>query len=141
MTVSDALLDAAAHDEPKARELITGWSYSPAKQLGGNRLPGVWLTGQTLRMLEHTPAGVLHIDLRACRQYDGGVRAAAATACPALLLLGARDLMAPPRNAALLEGTLPDARTVVLPDTGHAMMNEAPDAVLDALRDFLMPRA
>jgi pimeloyl-ACP methyl ester carboxylesterase len=57
--------------------------------------------------------------------------------CPALLVLGARDQMAPPRNAAALAQALPHARTVTLPDTGHAMMIEAPDALLDALRGFL----
>jgi pimeloyl-ACP methyl ester carboxylesterase len=137
MTVSDALLDAAARDQPKACEMITGWSYSPAKQLGGNRLPGVWLTGQTLRMMERGTPGVLHTDLRACHAYADGLASAAAVSCPALLLMGARDLMAPVRNAAPLRDALRDVRSVVLPDTGHAMMSEQPDAVLDALRGFL----
>jgi len=136
MVVSDALLDAAANDEPKAFELIAGWSHSAAKQLGGNRLPGVWLTGQTLRMMERGAAGVLHTDLGACHAYANGLQAAAAVTCPVLLLTGARDLMAPARTAADLRDALRDARSVVLPDTGHAMMTEQPDAVLDALRGF-----
>jgi pimeloyl-ACP methyl ester carboxylesterase len=138
MAVSDALLDAAAHDEPKAFELITGWSYSPAKQLGGNRLPGVWLTGQTLRMMERGAPGVLHADLRACHAYANGLQAAATVARPVLLLMGARDLMAPSRSTTALRDALRDARSVILPDTGHAMMSEQPDDVLDALRAFLV---
>ena len=32
---------------------------------------------------------------------------------------------------------LPDKRVLTLPGSGHAMMAEQPDAVLDALRAFL----
>jgi pimeloyl-ACP methyl ester carboxylesterase len=56
-------------------------------------------------------------------------------------MLGARDIMAPVRNAQALIAALSDVRTVSLPETGHALMAERPDAVLDALRSFLMPGA
>ena len=45
--------------------------------------------------------------------------------------------MAPPKNANELIGTLRDVRAVELPDCGHALMAEQPDAVLDALRTFV----
>ena len=61
----------------------------------------------------------------------------AAVRCPALLLVGERDVMTPPKGARALADALPDARTVVLPDCGHMMMVEQPDATLDALRGFL----
>jgi pimeloyl-ACP methyl ester carboxylesterase len=137
MAVSDALLDAAAADEPRARAMITGWSHGPAHQLGGSRQPGTWLSGQTLRLLERATPGVLHVDLSACRRYANGMQAAAAVECPVLLVLGARDQMAPPRNAAALENALRDAHVVTLPGAGHAMMSEEPDQVLDALRGFV----
>jgi pimeloyl-ACP methyl ester carboxylesterase len=38
------------------------------------------------------------------------------------------------RNAQALIAALSDVRTVSLPETGHALMAERPDAVLDALR-------
>jgi pimeloyl-ACP methyl ester carboxylesterase len=137
MAVSEALLDAARDDEPLAHALITGWSHSPAKQLGGNRQPGFWLAGQTRALLGRAGRGVLHDDLAACQAYAGGLAAAARVRCPVLLVLGARDQMAPARNAKALADALQDARSVTLPDTGHAMMIEQPDAVLDALRAFL----
>ena len=137
MTVSDALLDAAAHDQPRAAALITGWSHSTPRQLGGNPVPGVWMMGQARRLLERTAPGVLHIDLRACHRYDDAAAAAAGVGCPVLFMLGERDVMAPPRQVAALQAALPNARTVVLPGAGHALMAEEPDAVLDALRDFL----
>ncbi len=67
----------------------------------------------------------------------GGLSAAARIRCPALLIVGQRDLMAPAKNAAALTAALADCRVVTVPDCGHSLMTEAPDAVLDALRDFL----
>ena len=57
--------------------------------------------------------------------------------CPTLVILGARDIMAPPKNAQGLIAALPDAKVVTVPDCGHALMAEQPDVVLDALRAFL----
>ena len=137
MPVNDALLDAARRDDHVAFELINGWSHSASRQIGGNRQPGIWMTGQSLALMERTPSGVLYTDLSACNAYAGGLEAAAAVRCPTLLLLGARDQMAPARNAAPLANALREARTVTLPTSGHALMSEEPDAVLDALRAFL----
>jgi len=137
MTVSDALLAAARAGDHLAYELINGWSFSAGKQLGGNPVPGIWMTGNALRLTERTPPGVLHADLAACNDYAGGLDAAAAVRCPALLIVGARDLMAPPRNTDALVAALPDKKVVTLPGCGHALMAEQPDAVLDALRRFL----
>jgi pimeloyl-ACP methyl ester carboxylesterase len=137
MPVADALLDAAKRNDHVAFELITGWSYSAGKQLGGNTMPGVWLTGNTMRLLERTSPGVLYADLVACSAYAGGLAAAAKVRCPALVIVGARDIMAPPNSARELIGALREARVVDLPECGHAMMAEQPDAVLDALREFL----
>ena len=81
---------------------------------------------------------MLHTDLRACDGYADGVAAAAAVRCPTLLLLGGRDAMAPPRAARGLADALAEKRVVTLDGCGHAMMSEQPDAVLDALRAFLM---
>ena len=137
MTVSDELLAAAAHNDHVAYELINGWSFSAGGQLGGNELPGVWMTGNAMRLLERNRDGVLSIDLLACHRYDGGLAAAAAVQCPALAILAARDVMAPLRNAQALVGALADVKTVTLAETGHSMMAERPGAVLDALRPFL----
>jgi pimeloyl-ACP methyl ester carboxylesterase len=137
MAVSDALLEAAKSNDHVAYELINGWSYSAARQLGGNPFPGVWMTGNAMRLLERTRANVLFTDLAACRDYAGGLVAAARARAPTLLLLGARDIMAPPKAARALIGALIDVRVVTLPECGHSMTSEQPDAVLDALRGFL----
>ena len=139
MPVSDVLLDAAKRDDPIAFDLITGWSFSASHQLGGNPQPGLWMTGGAYRLLERSPAGVLHADLLACQDYTDGLAAARDVRCPVLVIVGNRDLMAPPRNAQALIETLPAPRVVKLDDSGHSLMMEAPDAVLDALREFLGP--
>jgi pimeloyl-ACP methyl ester carboxylesterase len=97
----------------------------------------MWMMGTALRLMERSRPGTLHVDLRACNDYASGFAAAAAVRCPALLLVGARDLMTPPKAAQVLVDTLAEKRVVTLPDCGHAMMAEQPDAVLDALAAFL----
>jgi len=137
MEVSEGLLAAAKADDPVAFELISGWSTSYGKQLGGNTVPGMWLVGNDLRLMQRTPPGVLHTDLCACNAWTGGLDAASRVRCPTLIVMAARDLMTPPRAAKSLIDALAGVRVVTLPDTGHAMMAEQPDAVLDALRAFL----
>ena len=137
MLVSDDLIAAAAADAHLAYELINGWSFSAGKQLGGNAMPGMWMTGNALRLMERAGPGILHGDLLACRAYADGLAAAAAARCPVLAIMGERDLMAPPKGAQELLAALADKRAVMLKGTGHAMMAEQPDAVLDALRAFL----
>ena len=137
MLVSDELLTAARDDEHLAYEMIVGWSISAARQLGGNTVPGMWMTGSTLRLMERTRAGVLHSDLKACQAYDNGLVDAAAVRCPVLALVGGRDQMTPVKGARALLDTLAGVRVVTLKGAGHAMMAEQPDAVLDALRSFL----
>jgi pimeloyl-ACP methyl ester carboxylesterase len=137
MPVSDELLEAAKRDDHVAFELINGWSFSPGDQLGGNRVPGVWMTGNALRLMERSRPGALCADLLACHHYADGLTAAAGVRCPVLVIVGQRDLMAPPKSAAALIATLGDKHVVTIPDCGHSLMAEAPDLVLDALREFL----
>lgn len=139
MTVADDLLAAAERDDHLAFELINGWSFGPAAQLGGNRVPGMWMLGNTMRLMERSRPGVLSVDLLACHRYDGGLAAAAAVRCDSLVVMGARDVMAPPRNARALVEALRRPETLTLEATGHALMTEQPDRVLDALVAFAGP--
>src|SRR5438034_11548896 len=97
MPVAEVLLDAARRNDHVACELITGWSYSAGKKMGGNQVPGMWLTGNALRLLERMRPGVLHSDLAACDRYGAGQDSAAGVRCPTLVIVGARDIMAPPK--------------------------------------------
>ena len=100
-------------------------------------MPGVWMTGNAMRLMERSRPGVLHTDLLACNGYADGLTAAAEIRGPVLLLLGQRDQMAPAKNTSALIAALTTKRVVTIPDCGHSLMTEAPDDVLDALREFL----
>jgi pimeloyl-ACP methyl ester carboxylesterase len=88
-------------------------------------------------LLERAGPGVMANDMAACAAYKTGLAAAAKVQCPTLLLLGSIDAMTPPKSAQSLVKALPNARQVVLPNVGHMMTIEAPDATTDALRGFL----
>ncbi|MEO7252656.1 MAG: alpha/beta hydrolase, partial [Casimicrobium sp.] len=137
MAVGDALLDAARDDEDKARRMIIEWSFAPASQLGNNHaVPGMWLPGNGLALLRRMAKGVLHTDLSACKAYVGGIEAAKAVAVPALVVIGARDMMTSPKGAQGVIAALPDVRVETLTEAGHSMLSEAPGLVLGALWKF-----
>jgi pimeloyl-ACP methyl ester carboxylesterase len=137
MPVSEPLLDAARADDPRAIDMLAIWGHSPGARLGGNINPGVWMMKAYERTLARSHRGVLHTDLSACNAYADGSERARRVNCPALLIVGSQDAMTPPRAAQELAGALPHAQTVTVAGSGHALMMEQPDAVLDALRDFL----
>lgn len=137
MRVSDALLAAAREDEPRAFDMINAWSHSGLTHQPGCPGPGFSVFVQNRRLMERQRPGTLSVDFAACNAYANGFEAAASAKCPALLVLGARDLMTRPSAAAGLAERLPGSRVVKVPDAGHALMAERPDAVLDALRGFL----
>ena len=138
MPVSEALLDAARGDEPRAMAMINAWSHGPRAQIGGNTLPGMWMIGMNHALMRRQPRGVLYNDLAACNDYGHDLENTARVACPALLIVGTRDQMTPPRASKALAEALPNARTVTIEGAGHALMAEQPDNILDALRAFLL---
>ncbi len=138
MPVSQTLLNAARDEPGRAEAMINAWSHSPHGHIGGNSAPGMWMVGASRRLMARADRGVLLNDLSACNNYTQGLESAAKVRCPALLLCGSRDQMTAPKAAQNLAKLLPDARLQVLDGAGHAMMAEQPDAVLDALRDFLV---
>jgi pimeloyl-ACP methyl ester carboxylesterase len=133
MKVGDAFLEAARRNETTAFDMHTIWGHAPQVPFGGNPNPGMWMYGDTQARLERLAPGVLHADLKASNDYHfpGGVK------CPTLFILGRRDVMTPPRAAKGLQEQIPGARSVLIDYSGHSLMAEAPDAVLDALIDFL----
>jgi len=141
MKVSEAFLEAAHRNEQTAYDMETIWGHAPAVPLGGNPNPGMWMYGDTLARLARLAPGVLYAGLKACNDYADGLASAAKVKCPALLLLGRRDLMTPPKTAASLAQAIPGVRTIEFGTPGHSLMAEAPDAILDALVEFLAVRA
>lgn len=131
MKVSDAFLDAARRNDHAAYDMETIWGHAAQVPLGGNPNPGMWMYGDTLARLRRLAPGVLYSDLKACNDFE----LAGNVACPALLILGKRDVMTPPKGAVFLSEKI-KAKTVTVSFSGHSLMAEAPDATLDALIPF-----
>lgn len=137
MKVGEAFLDAARRDDVAAFDMSTIWGHAGSVPLGGNPNPGMWMYGDTLARLRRLAPGVLYNDLKACNDYADGGKSAAAIECPALLVLGARDVMTPPKAALSFSASLSNVKVETVRTSGHSLMAEAPDATLDALIAFL----
>jgi len=140
MKVSDALLDAAKNDEQQAIDMVNIWSHSSIAQKPSCPGPGFYAMGGALRLKQRissiNPDRVFYTDFFACNAYANGEQAARSVKCPTLFLLGKRDLMTPPKATAALTGAIPHGKVVQIEGSGHELMAEQPDAVLDALFEF-----
>jgi pimeloyl-ACP methyl ester carboxylesterase len=129
MRVSDTLLASARDDEAAAIDMVALWSHAAPSPL-------VNLSRRLMqRLSSRNPAQLFHTDFCACNAYANGDRAAAAVSCPALFILGTRDVMTPARSASNLTAAIKHGKIINV-DAGHAMMAEQPDAVRDALAAF-----
>jgi pimeloyl-ACP methyl ester carboxylesterase len=61
----------------------------------------------------------------------------AAIACPTLVLVGDGDEATPPELAREIAAGIPRSRLVIIPDSGHLSTLEKPQAVTDALVDWM----
>jgi pimeloyl-ACP methyl ester carboxylesterase len=146
MKVSAALLQAALDAPPKAIDMVCAFSISSLASKPGSPGPGSWLHGSSRALMHRLQAGyaaaghgnLFHTDFGVCDRYAGGLEAAAKLRCPVHLVLGARDAMTAPKQAAALRQAT-SATLLTLP-VGHSLMGEAPDGVLQALRSALAAR-
>ena len=130
MPVTDPLLNAARDNHHAAIDMANTWSHSTGT-LGANANPGVWMLTVGERLLERSAPGVFHADLTACNTFDAD--GDSTIDCPVLVIAGNDDMMTPARAGLDVAQSLPDARVVRLEGCGHAMLNERPNEVLDAL--------
>lgn len=137
MPVHERLLAAAQANAHGAIDMLNIWGHSQAGQIGGVGAPGLWKTGSALRLWEQAAPGVIYADLKACNDYKEGPTHAAQIACPALVIIGDRDIMTPPSAGRKLASAIAGARTVTIRNSGHALLEEQPNAVLDALTEVL----
>lgn len=138
MAVAEPLLAAAAANDHAAIDGLMIWGHSLAGQLGGGGTPGIHVLAEATKLMECAAPGVLHTDLNACNSYGEPLDKLDAIRCPTLLLLGEQDMLTPRRATKAVAERISDVRSVVIPGCGHMMTAEQPDAVLDALRGFLL---
>ncbi len=143
MRVSPALLDLSVSAPFKAIDMVNSFSHStlapPPSALG----PGTWLYGGSKALMRrvlasNTQVNVFHTGFKACDDYRGAEAAMPQVACPTLFVLGSADQMTPPKAAQSLIDLCQQPKVVKL-SAGHSLMTEAPEGVLQALKDFLKP--
>ena len=137
MVVGDPLLDAARANDQSAIDMISLFGHSFGSQIGSNPVAGISAQLLAERILESANDGVLFTGLNACNEYKVGLDTAAKISCPVGLILGEQDQMTPRRNTIELLAAFPNAREICLPDCGHMMMSEKPEATHHALREVI----
>jgi len=137
MPVHPEMLESAKANTLKVQELMTFWGLGNALHKGGMVSPGLWLRRESLAVLAGNAPDVIHTDLAACNAYKDAPVRAAAVKCPTVLVLGDGDLMTPAAKARPLAATIAGSKTVVISNSGHFLMIERPDEVLDALKSHV----
>jgi len=137
MPVADPLLDAARDNSHAAIDMANTWSHSRYGQMGGNEVPGMWMTGGGERLLERAGEDVFFADLNACNEFVNAAELAVQVQCPSLVIIGKQDMMTAPISSRQVAEAIPNSRTVELERCGHSMLSEKPDAVLNALKSII----
>ncbi len=137
MRVSPVLLERARGDVDAAMRDIAQWSHKGSREQPADPR----LLDATLRLMQSVqarwPAGdLLATDLAACDRYADGLEMARRVLAPVQLVLGSADRMTPARATAELRQAIPQAQLSLL-DAGHALMQEQPQALLQALLQLL----
>lgn len=137
MAVNPDLQALADSGDYTVVELMNDWMIAKKNQIGGNRVPGLYLLADSIRLVDRAPREALALGFRLCNAYQNGKAAVAAIDCPAQILAGERDIMTPLRAARGWAKEFKQGRIDVLPACGHMMMGERPDETLDALKSFI----
>ena len=139
MKVSEALLSTARDDPARAIAMVNAFSHSSLASKPSYPGPGAWLRGGNSALMHRIQSdadgNLFEHDFRVCDAYAGGVEAARRVTCPAHLIVGTRDVMTPAKATKELASMLNAALTRIV--SGHALMQEAPDAVLNAIRQAI----
>ncbi|MFE7134656.1 alpha/beta fold hydrolase [Streptomyces sp. NPDC057638] len=89
------------------------------------------------RLIESTPIDVVAEFYPAFEEHDKAAALSALTDTPVLVLAGEKDLVTPSTHSEAIADLLPEAELVLVPDAGHLVMLEHPEAVTDRLADLL----
>ncbi len=90
------------------------------------------------RLIESTPIDVVAEFYPAFTEHDKAEALPLLAGVPVLVLAGDRDLITPSAHSEVIAAALPDAELVLVPDAGHLVMLEHPEAVTDRLADLLV---
>jgi pimeloyl-ACP methyl ester carboxylesterase len=88
------------------------------------------------RRMAETRSSVLYGDFLACDEFDVRDRLGELRQ-PTLIVCGAEDQMTPVRHAQFLASGIPQAALKLIPNAGHMVMLEQPQAVATAIGEFV----
>ena len=91
----------------------------------------------TAEILASTPIDVVAELMPEFGRHQRVDALAAFRECECLVLVGDRDLLTPVEHSEVIVRVLPHAEHAVVPQTGHMLLMEHPDAVNEAIRDLL----
>jgi pimeloyl-ACP methyl ester carboxylesterase len=128
LRVAPAILDGIRSDFPATARTIADWVHDKNTP---EQLKRLYLRS----VLENDPQ-VMYGDFYACDQFDRRADVARIET-PALVVCGSNDVMTPPKFSEALAQSLPRARLALIPNAGHMVALEAPEAVAEAVADFL----
>jgi len=140
MPVGKPLLDAAEANDHAAIDMICFFSHAYSSMLGHNPVAGINVYNSAEVLLAQAKPGVLFTALSACNNYQGGEDAIEAVKgkMDVVVIAGDSDRMTPlPRKPEETLHARLDATLTLIPDCGHMMMAEQPEASLQALRKCL----
>ena len=137
MEVSKTLLDFSKQNDPRAIDMLTFFGYSYKGRIGRNENPGIWMTGSTKKLLERSAKDVIYRDLKACSQYQIGLESAKKVKGDVLIILGKNDFLTPPYKAEDLIHSFKNPTIKRVEDSGHSLLVEQPNKVLDYLIEIL----
>lgn len=133
MKVSDTLLQLAQTDPQRGIDWVNQLSVSSYASKPSHPGPGFSIHGGNRALMRRTLRGytadnLFYQDFAACNAYAGLEAAAPALTCSVHVVAGRKDQMTPARAAQPVAHAL-HAQVHTL-DCGHAIMAEAPDALL-----------
>lgn len=127
LRVLPTILEAACDQGERTRQEVVAASFAT-----GNSAERDAMLAEPAQLAP----GMLYRDLAACDAFDM-MSELGSIAQPALVVTGDEDRLTPPKYAHYLRDHLPNATLVLVPEAGHYLPVEAPEALAAAIRDWL----
>lgn len=127
LRVLPEVLEAARTLPKDAHTQLTEHGFAPGHKA---------LAATYLETLAPTAPGMLYRDLAACDSFDMREELGHVSQ-PTLVIVGEADRLTPPKYAHYLQEHLADAELVTIPDAGHYLTVEAPQAIAQAITRWL----
>ena len=102
------------------------------------RVADVELTAAIRDMVERTTVAEFQGQIRALLQRPDASACLQALQCPTLLLVGRQDSWSPPQRHEEMLRLIANAKLVMIEDCGHMAPMEQPEAVTQALKEWLL---